>query len=110
MFRIETYLEMDLAAHKLKEWRKHRLLTMQAFADRMGVSLAVVSRIERGQQGYRQEYLERAAEVLRTDVASLIMRDPNDPDGPVLERLQELDPTSRAAALSMLDALLRRGK
>jgi transcriptional regulator with XRE-family HTH domain len=110
MFQIETYLEMDLANHKLKEWRKFRGLTMQAFAERMGVSLAVVSRVERGQQPYRQDYLERAAEVLQCDVADLIVRDPTIDPTDIAAIYRQLDPETRAVAAAMLEALLRGKK
>jgi len=36
--------------------------------------------LERGQRGYTQETLEAVASALQTDVASLLMRDPTDPD------------------------------
>lgn len=63
-----------------KEWRKHRGLSQEALADRLETSVASVSRIESGQQPYTQDYLEALAEALNTDPASLLMRDPTDPD------------------------------
>jgi transcriptional regulator with XRE-family HTH domain len=93
----------------IRQWRKFRGLTMDAFAERLGVSTIVVSRIERGQQPYRQDFLERAAEVLRCEPADLIVRDPTAaPD--IWATYEELDPASKAVAAAMLDALLRRGK
>lgn len=44
------------------------------------MSHAQLGRIERGLQGYKQELLEALAELYRTDVASLIMRDPTKED------------------------------
>ena len=36
--------------------------------------------LERGHRGYSQHTLELIADMLQTDVASLIMRNPEDPD------------------------------
>ncbi len=57
-------------------WRDHRGLTQQQLADRLGSSKASISRIENGEQPYTQDFLEAAAEALRTDPASLLMRNP----------------------------------
>jgi transcriptional regulator with XRE-family HTH domain len=48
------------------------------------MSTAQLSRIESGKQPYTQDFLEAAADALRTDVASLLMRDPSkeDPEDP----------------------------
>lgn len=46
----------------------------------MGVSHATLSRIENLKQDYRQTLLELLAKELGTDPASLLMRDPSDPD------------------------------
>lgn len=37
-----------------------------------------LSQLERGNQGYTQNTLERLADALQTDAASLLMRDPGD--------------------------------
>jgi len=64
-----------------QEWRKHRGLTQQQVADRMCATRSSVSRRERGQVSYSQDYLEVLADVLQTDASSLILRDPNDSEG-----------------------------
>jgi len=47
-----------------------------------------ISMLERGQRGYTQETLEAVAAALQTDVASLLIRDPTDPDAiwPIWDR------------------------
>lgn len=45
-----------------------------------GFTHASLSRIERGLQPYSQPVLEAIADALKTDVASLLMRDPDDPE------------------------------
>jgi len=47
-------------------------------AERLGTSKASISRIEAGQQAYTQDFLEACADALRTDPASLLMRNPTD--------------------------------
>lgn len=66
----------------IRQHREHRGLTLERLADRIGTTHASLSRIERGLQPYSQELLERLADELTGgDVASLLMRDPTDPEG-----------------------------
>lgn len=62
----------------IKQWREYRNLTQDALAERLETSKASISRIEAGEQAYTQDFLEACAEALRTDPASLLMRDPTD--------------------------------
>jgi transcriptional regulator with XRE-family HTH domain len=62
----------------LREWREHRDLTLEQLAEFIGVTHPTLSRIERGKQPYSQGILEGYADRLSTDVASLLMRDPNE--------------------------------
>src|SRR3954447_17975404 len=66
----------------VREWRKHRGLTLEKVADRMDMTPGHISLLERGQRGYTQETLEAVAAALQTDVASLLIRDPTDPRPP----------------------------
>lgn len=63
-----------------REWREHRGLTQEQLAGRLDTSVASISRIESGTQPYTQDVLEAMADALMTDPASLIMRNPADPD------------------------------
>jgi len=63
-----------------KEWRLHRGLSQEQLAERLETSVASISRIESGTQPYTQDVLEALAEALNTDPASLIMRNPEDPE------------------------------
>lgn len=63
-----------------KEWRVYRGLSQEQVADRLETSVASISRIESGTQPYTQDVLEALAEALGTDPASLLMRNPGDPD------------------------------
>ena len=70
----------------IREWREFRGMTLERLAARVGDQIggmthASLSRIERGLQPYSQPVLEAIADALTTDAASLIMRDPSDPEG-----------------------------
>jgi transcriptional regulator with XRE-family HTH domain len=84
--------------HHLRAWRKKCDLTLEAVAEKvkelsaekrlpnydgpqLTMTHATLSRIERGQIPYNQHLLEILAEIYQVDEASLIMRDPADPDG-----------------------------
>jgi transcriptional regulator with XRE-family HTH domain len=64
----------------IRQWRQHRRLTLEKVAERMDMTPSHLSMLERGQRGYSQPVLEAMASALRTDVASLLMGDPTDPD------------------------------
>lgn len=64
----------------LRQWREHRELTLEKAAERFEMSAAQLSRIETGKSPYTQDFLELAAFAYRTDVPSLLMRDPSDPN------------------------------
>lgn len=63
-----------------KEWRLHRGLSQEQLAERLGTSVPSISRIEKGIQPYTQDVLEALADALMTDPASLLMRNPIDPE------------------------------
>lgn len=70
----------------IREWREFRGLTLERLADRVGEKIggfthASLSRIERGLQPYSQPVLEAIGEALSTEPASLLMRNPQDPEG-----------------------------
>jgi transcriptional regulator with XRE-family HTH domain len=67
----------------IRAWRKERGLTLAQLSDQLetlhelAISDGQLSRIENGKQPYSQDLLEAIADVLKTEPASLIMRDPN---------------------------------
>ncbi len=109
--------------HYLREWRRASGLTLEQAAERIerasedrndaGASVrpismthATLSRIERGLLPYGQGLLEILAQVYRTDRASLIMRDPSDPEG-LWTIWEQLKPAERLQAVEVLKALHR---
>lgn len=76
----------------LREWRLDRGLTLEVAAERIGENLrergiasgythATLGRLERGLVAYTQPVLEAMADVYSVDLASLLMRNPSDPEG-----------------------------
>lgn len=63
----------------IRAWRKHRDMSLDKLAARVPMDKGNLSKIERGLLPYNQELLERLADALQTEVASLLMRDPTDP-------------------------------
>lgn len=74
--------------HFILEWRVFRNLTQDQLSERLreaqglNITRASLSRIERGVQPYSEAILEAlAAELTAGDKASLLVRDPTDPEG-----------------------------
>ncbi|WP_052699660.1 helix-turn-helix domain-containing protein [Martelella endophytica] len=59
-----------------KEWRKHRGLTQEELASRIGVSASSVSQLENGKQGFTDSTLEAYAWALGCNPGDLLMRNP----------------------------------
>lgn len=64
----------------IKEWRKHRGLTLVQLAERTGMTDAGLSMLENGRRGYTQESLETIAAALQTEPAALLTLDPGRPE------------------------------
>jgi transcriptional regulator with XRE-family HTH domain len=113
----------DHPGHFLRSWRKAVGLTLEQAAERVerqsearepasplaraiSMTHATLSRIERGRLPYNQVLLELLAQVYRTDPASLLMRDPTDPEG-MWSIWGQLAPVERRQAVEVLKALHR---
>lgn len=117
---------MSHPAHYIRRWREFRDISQEDLAAAIGRERSYVSRIENGQRKYDQPFLEETARVLRCEVAELIARDPDDPEGlwgiyaklsaeqrrqlvdiaKTFPRAQDLDPP---APLSLVKATPTRG-
>lgn len=64
----------------IRHWREHRGYSQEKLGGMIGTSGAMISRIENGNTPYTQDTLEALAEALSTDPASLLMRDPSNPE------------------------------
>lgn len=92
----------------IKAWREHRGLTQEQLGERVGVSHGYLSKIENGERRYNQEMLESIAEALNTDPASLLMRDPADPEG-IWSVWENVPAVERTRAIEMLRVFTRTG-
>lgn len=88
----------------IRDWRKHRNLTIERLADRLTLTAASLSRIERGLQPYSQPILEALADALRCSPADLLMRNPSQ-DQMVWSLWDQLDPTQKQRARGFIEAL-----
>src|SRR5262245_49860200 len=94
--------------HFIREWRLYRGLTQEMLAERLETTKANISRIENLKQGYTQDFLEACAVALSTDPASLIMRDPTDPEG-IWSILDQAKPGVRRQIVEIAKTLIRTG-
>jgi transcriptional regulator with XRE-family HTH domain len=90
----------------IRQWRKHRGLTLEQLAERVGTTHATVSRVERGLQDYTGEFLEAAAYALMCEPVDLLTRDPTDPDA-IWSIWERALPAERQQIVLMSDALLK---
>lgn len=91
----------------IRQWRKHRGYSVEKLAEMVEITGASLSRIERGLQPYNQEILERLAEALMTDVASLLIRDPSEPEA-IWSIWDRAKPGERAQIRSVAEALTEK--
>lgn len=92
----------------LRQYRERKGLTLEQLADRIGTTHATLSRIERGLQPYSQTMLEALAEELDTDPASIIMRDPTDPEG-IWSVWDKAKPGERAIIVDLAKTITKTG-
>lgn len=92
----------------IREWRQYRQLTLEQLADRLDMTASHLSMLERGQRGYTQETLEQIAEALLTDAASLLMRNPQDPDA-IWSIWDQARPGVRRQLVEIAKTLLKTG-
>lgn len=92
----------------IREWRKHRHLSLEQLAARVPMDKGNLSKVERSLLPYNQEMLERLAEALMTDPASLIMRDPTAPEA-IWSIWDRASPGVRRQIESVAETLLRTG-
>jgi len=90
--------------HFIREWRKHRHLTLEQLGERIGMTHQNLGKIERFVVPYNQGLLERLAEALGTEPASLIMRNPTD-KAASWTLLESLSPVQRRQTFTFMEAI-----
>lgn len=91
----------------IRQWRKHRKLTLERLAERLEMTASHLSMLERAERGYTQETLEAIAAALQTDVASLLMRDPSD-ESAIWSIWDQAKPGERSQIEDVVRALVRK--
>lgn len=71
----------DRLKNKLRLWRARHGLTLQEVADLTGVSVAMLSRVERGERQFHPLTKVRVARCLAVPVGELFEVDDPDPEG-----------------------------
>jgi transcriptional regulator with XRE-family HTH domain len=64
----------------IREWRKHRGLTLEQLGEKIDMTASHLSMLERGQRAYTQDTLEAVATALQTDAAALLTLNPQKPE------------------------------
>ncbi|MDP9358350.1 MAG: helix-turn-helix domain-containing protein [Chloroflexota bacterium] len=59
---------------KLREWRERRLLTQRELAEKVGMSVGQINRIERGIHEPRFSTIRKLAEALEVEPDELVVR------------------------------------
>lgn len=90
---------------QIRNWRKKRELSLEVLAERIGMTHASLSRVERGWQPYNQTMLEALADELRCAPVDLLIRNPLDPEAP-WTIWSNLKPTQQKQAIRLLKALI----
>lgn len=99
----------------IRQWREKKHLTLEQLADRLDTAHelptthASLSRIERGIQPYSQPILEAlAAELTGGDVPSLLIRNPDDPEG-IWSIWDQAKPGEKAMIIDLAKTVLKTG-
>jgi transcriptional regulator with XRE-family HTH domain len=97
----------------IREWRKHRGLTLRDLADRINagreaplISYASLGRIENGQQPYSQDILEAVATALQVDEPALMLCSQPRETEQLLNVWPQLNTKERRMAIGIMQAIL----
>ena len=89
----------------IRQWRKHRRLTLEQLSERVGMSAGNLSNIETGKTGYGQDTLEALADALQCGPADLLMRNPTDPEA-IWTLWENAKPAQRKQIIGIIMGLL----
>jgi transcriptional regulator with XRE-family HTH domain len=88
--------------NRIRQWRKHRGLTQEQLAGRIGMHSANLSKLESGTIAYTQDNLEKLAVELACQPSDLITRDPLDPsEEELIATFHQLPPEKRHEFLEL---------
>ena len=105
---VKSRFKSELPPNFVRHWRKFRGLSQESLAERLGTSHATISRVERDKVDWRKSRLYAIAEALGTDPASLLIRDPTDPEG-IWTVWDHAKPAERRKIVQMAKLILGTG-
>lgn len=95
---------------RIRQKRKDSHLSQEAFAEKTGISVNTVSRIEGGQAAMSVEIFAKLVEVLDTDADELLGRrakaEENDPVETTAARIRRLKPKEQKIVIKTMKALM----
>lgn len=86
-----------------KAHRKSRELTLDQLAERTGLSVSMLSLLERGKRDYSEETLYQLADGLNCEVGELF-NPPNPPKNELADFIMKLDESKRSRAIKVIRA------
>jgi transcriptional regulator with XRE-family HTH domain len=89
----------------IREWRKARNLTQARLGDRIDKDPSIISRLERGEIPYSQEWLESLADAMGCEPADLLRPPPTPEDLDAYDLLRAVPPAKKSDAIRILKAL-----
>lgn len=95
----------------LTQWRKFRQLSQEAAVERLDIDRSTLSRIERGETPYDQDFLEKAALAYGCDPEDLLSIDPLKPDPPklIFDALKQASREKQEEVWRVVQAMLKAG-
>lgn len=93
------------ADHFLREWRIYKKLSQEDLAEKVGLSVPQISKIENGRQGLRQKRLQQFAVALNIDTADIFRAPESKPECELLEYVMAMAPARQFKALKVLKAM-----
>lgn len=103
--KVQPRFKQPLQPTFIRAWRKKKGKNQAFLAEALDVSVATISQIENGEQGYKQEYLEGIAWALGCTPADLLVRDPSDPDA-IWSLWDKAKPGQRKQIIGVIKGLL----
>lgn len=96
---------------RIRQKRKDRHLSQEAFAEKAGISVNTVSRIEGGQSAMSVEVFAKLVEILDTDANELLgwsagEKRKRDPVETAIARLRQLKPKEQRIVTRTMNALM----
>lgn len=101
--------ELIQLGERIRQKRKDSHLTQETFAEKAGISVNTVSRIEGGQAAMSIEIFAKLVEILDADANELLGRNPEEMGNPahrMFSRVKNLRPKEQKIVIQTMSALM----